>query len=124
MNRRPLALLAVAVVLAGCSHEEQMIEDEIEQRIANGSLYTEDQLWEAESIAASEATDELREALIPILTELRADVSVLEDEIETLRTELATVRDDLDSLCSAIASALIYANSATEEMLYTLQSGC
>jgi hypothetical protein len=46
------------------------------------------------------------------------------DEIDELRSDLDDLASGFDSLCAAISSAYISANSATEEMLFELDLAC
>jgi hypothetical protein len=67
----------------------------------------------------------------PVGPDAEEAVSNLEFEIEELRGELASAQEaadeavsGLEELCSAISSAYIYANSATEDMLFELDLAC
>jgi hypothetical protein len=55
---------------------------------------------------------------------LDAELTDLSSEVEGLRTEFDDLNAAFHELCSAIGSAYIDANSATEDMLFELDLAC
>jgi hypothetical protein len=55
---------------------------------------------------------------------LDGELTDLSSEVDRLRTELDALSTAFDDLCSAIGSAYIDANSATEDMLFELDLAC
>jgi hypothetical protein len=50
--------------------------------------------------------------------------SALDGQLTDLTSEVEDLRSEFDDLCSAISSAYIGSNSATEEMLFELDLAC
>jgi peptidoglycan hydrolase CwlO-like protein len=55
---------------------------------------------------------------------LDGQLSDVTSEVEDLTSEVEDLRSELDELCSAISSAYVGANPATEEMLFDLNLAC
>ena len=60
----------------------------------------------------------------PVGPDAEAAVSELEGQLTDVSSELETLRSEFDELCSAIGTAYIGANSATEDMLFELDLAC
>jgi hypothetical protein len=60
----------------------------------------------------------------PVGPDAEDAVATLDGQLTDVSSEVEDLRSELDELCSAISSAYIGANSATEEMLFELNLAC